>query len=206
MSRAAGFDHQIARPAAVARWIPAVRRRYPKFHRQDASRVAGRENFVSTPFSKTHTYAVNLEWTGNTGAGTSGYRSYRRDHELTAGDAKPPISGSSDPAFRGDATRWNPEELLLAALSACHQLAYLHLCADAGIVVTAYTDRAEGIMQETTGGGGHFVRVTLHPRVTVAAGSDAAKAHELHHAAHELCFIANSVNFPVEAEPEIVSA
>lgn len=151
-----------------------------------------------------HQYAVTVHWTGNTGAGTSGYRSYARSHEITAGAGKPPIPGSSDWVFRGDASRWNPEELLLAALAGCHQLAYLHLCADAGVVVTAYEDHAEGMMEETADGGGHFVRATLRPRVTLAAGSDEAKARELHHAAHEKCFIASSVNFPVEAEPEIV--
>jgi len=163
------------------------------------------KNIVAPPFSKTHAYAVTLQWIGNTGAGTSGYRTYRRDHQITAGEAKPAIPGSSDPVFRGDPARWNPEELLVAALSACHQLAYLHLCADAGIVVTAYTDRAEGVMQETPDGGGHFLSVTLHPRVTIAAGSDAAKALDLHHTAHEKCFIASSVNFPVTAEPEIAT-
>jgi organic hydroperoxide reductase OsmC/OhrA len=156
--------------------------------------------------ARTHHYEVTLEWTGNTGDGTSGYRSYRRDHTLSAGRAKPPILGSSDPTFRGDHARWNPEELLLAALSACHQLAYLHLCADAGIVVVAYQDRAEGVMEETADGGGHFISATLRPQVTVAAGSDVAKAQELHHAAHEKCFIASSVSFPVHAEPRVAEA
>ncbi len=151
----------------------------------------------------THRYAVTVEWTGNTGAGTSGYRAYQRRHEISA-NGKPPIPGSSDPAFRGDAARWNPEELLVAALSGCHQLSYLHLCADAGIVVLAYADDAEGLMQEEDGGAGQFQSVLLRPRVTVAAGSDLAKARALHDAAHALCFIARSVNFPVRHEPEIL--
>ena len=154
---------------------------------------------------KIHHYAVTIQWTGNTGSGTISYRSYERQHEIAA-PLKPPIPGSSDPFFHGDPARWNPEELLVAALSACHQLAYLHLCADAGIVVVAYSDRAEGTMLQTPDGGGHFETVTLHPHVTIAPGSDAAKAHDLHHAAHTLCFIANSVNFPVLCEPEIVLA
>ena len=103
--------------------------------------------------AKTHSYTVTLQWTGNTGTGTSGYRDYRRDHEIAAA-GKPPIPGSSDAHFRGDAARWNPEELLVAALSACHQLSYLHCCADAGIVVLAYTDRAEGLMEEAPNGSG----------------------------------------------------
>jgi organic hydroperoxide reductase OsmC/OhrA len=153
--------------------------------------------------AKKHRYSVTVEWTGNTGTGTSGYRSYGRQHEISTGTEKPPIPGSSDPSFRGDAARWNPEELLVASLSACHELWYLHLCAEAGIVVVAYVDNAEGVMEETPDGSGHFERVLLRPRVKVIPGSDTAKARALHHAAHEKCFIANSVNFPVQLEPEI---
>ncbi len=153
--------------------------------------------------TKTHRYSVDVTWTGNTGSGTSGYRNYERRHEISAGTGKPVIAGSSDPAFRGDAARWNPEELLVASLSACHKLWYLHLCADAGIVVLAYADHAEGVMEEAAEGAGCFRRVVLRPRITVAAGSDLSKAREIHKAAHAKCFIANSVNFPVELEPEI---
>jgi organic hydroperoxide reductase OsmC/OhrA len=142
-----------------------------------------------------------VTWTGNTGTGTSGYRSYERRHEIAA-EGKPAIGASSDPVFRGDRTRWNPEELLVAALSSCHQLSYLHLCADAGIVVVEYVDHAEGWMEETPDGAGQFTRVVLRPKVTISAG-DAAKAKELHHEAHAKCFIARSVNFPVENGPEI---
>jgi len=152
---------------------------------------------------KTHHYAVTITWTGNTGAGTSDYRSYERQYEISAGARKPVIPGSSDPAFRGDPSRWNPEELLVASLSACHQLWYLHLCADAGIVVVKYVDRAEGVMQEDADGSGHFERVILRPEVTVAPGSDLLKARELHALAHAKCFIANSMNFPVQHEPDI---
>lgn len=154
---------------------------------------------------KDHHYAVTVTWTGNQGTGTSGYRSYSRAHEIAAG-VKPVIPGSSDPAFRGDAARWNPEDLLVASLSACHKLWYLSLCAGAGIVVTDYVDNAEGWMAEEQGGAGQFTRVTLRPQVTIAAGSDAEKARHLHHTAHDMCFIARSVNFPVEAEPQIIQA
>ena len=153
---------------------------------------------------KEHRYAVTVEWTGNTGTGTAGYRTYERRHEITApGATKPGIPGSSDPVFRGDRARWNPEELLVAALSACHQLWYLHLCADAGVVVTGYVDRAEGTLAEGADGGGRFSRVMLRPLVTVAPGTDVGRARALHGQAHALCFIANSVNCPVELEPEI---
>jgi organic hydroperoxide reductase OsmC/OhrA len=155
---------------------------------------------------KTHRYAVTVKWTGNTGTGTSGYKNYERQHEISTGADKPLIPGSSDPAFRGDPARWNPEELLVASLSACHKLWYLHLCAEAGIVVVDYIDSAEGMMEETADGSGRFVRVILRPKVTVAPGCDIAKARELHDPAHAKCFIANSVNFPVQHEPEIKAA
>jgi organic hydroperoxide reductase OsmC/OhrA len=153
--------------------------------------------------AKTHRYSVVVEWTGNTGTGTSGYRDYERRYDISAGVRKPVIPGSSDPAFRGDPTRWNPEDLLVASISACHKLWYLHLCAEAGIAVLAYVDHAEGEMEEAADGSGRFTRVTLRPRVTVAAGADMAMARQLHAAAHAKCFIANSVNFPVQHEPDI---
>ena len=154
---------------------------------------------------KQHNYQLALRWTGNHGSGTSSYRAYARDHEIEA-DAKAPIAGSSDPQFRGDARRWSPEELLVASLSACHQLWYLHLCADAGVVVVAYEDQPQGIMNENTGGDGQFVSVVLHPRVTISPESDVAIAERLHHEAHAKCFIARSVNFPVTHQPTIASA
>jgi organic hydroperoxide reductase OsmC/OhrA len=155
--------------------------------------------------TREHRYAVSLTWNGNIGSGTSGYRDYSRSFEIGA-DGKPAIQGSADPAFRGDPSRWNPEELLVASLSACHKLWYLHLAAEAGIIVTAYADRAEGVMEVGRDGVGRFTSVVLHPTVTVAAGSDVGRARTLHKPAHEKCFIANSVNFPVGCEPEIVVA
>jgi len=148
-----------------------------------------------------HRYTIDLAWTGNRGTGTSSYRAYGRDHEITAG-AKPMIPGSSDPAFRGDADRWNPEELLVASIAACHKLWYLHLAAEAGIVVVDYRDQAAGTMQENADGSGQFVSMTLNPVVTITTG-DAAQAHALHHKAHAMCFIARSVNFPVSCAPTI---
>jgi organic hydroperoxide reductase OsmC/OhrA len=149
----------------------------------------------------THTYHAQLTWTGNRGEGTSTYRAYGREHEITI-DGKPTISGSADPHFRGDATRYNPEELLVASLSACHMLSFLHLCADAGIRVERYADAATGTMRTAQDGGGHFVEVVLHPTVGVAAGAniDVARIDALHERAHHLCFIASSVNFPVRCE------
>ncbi|MGA8278108.1 MAG: OsmC family protein [Rhodanobacteraceae bacterium] len=150
-----------------------------------------------------HRYATSVRWTGNRGTGTSSYRAYARDHVIE-GDGKSAIDGSADAHFRGDRTRWNPEELLVASLAACHQLAYLHLCADAGVVVTGYEDHAKGTMIEHADGGAAFASVVLHPAVRVDAGSDRALALSLHEKAHALCFIARSVRFPVTCEPTVM--
>ena len=158
----------------------------------------------SGAMAREHRYTTTVTWTGNTGTGTSSYRAYERSHEIGA-TGKPPIPASSDPHFRGDAARYNPEELLVASLSSCHMLWYLHLCASAGIVVTRYADAAEGVMAEEGDGGGRFTRVVLRPQIRVQAGADLAQAHVLHHDAHAKCFIANSVNFPIECEPSITA-
>jgi organic hydroperoxide reductase OsmC/OhrA len=152
---------------------------------------------------KTHHYQINLQWTGNEGTGTSDYRSYKRDHLLSGLGKMLEIPGSSDPSFRGDPGRYNPEELLVASLSACHMLWFLHLCAVNKIVVIDYQDEATGIMEETEDGGGRFREVTLHPVVTVAEQEMAARTEALHHEAHRLCFIANSCNFPVKHQAEV---
>ncbi len=146
-----------------------------------------------------HMYKAKLTWTGNLGEGTSGYKAYTRDYDV-AFEGKPVIKGSSDPNYFGDATRHNPEDMLLAALSACHMLWYLHLCAVNRIVITDYEDRAEGVMEISRDGSGLFTGVTLRPQVIIAAGSDAAKAEGLHKRAGELCNIARSVSFPVRHE------
>ena len=152
-----------------------------------------------------HRYRLEIAWTGNRGTGTSAYAAYARDHEIRA-PGKPALPGSSDPTFRGDPACWNPEELLVASLSACHMLWYLHLCAEAGVVVTDYLDHAEGIMVEPRSGEAKFERVILKPRIRLAPGADLAVARSLHDLAHRRCFIANSVNFAVEHAPEFVPA
>lgn len=148
-----------------------------------------------------HKYKVSVQWTGNRGSGTSGYRDYSRDHVIASG-SKPAIPGSSDAAFLGDAKRWNPEDLLVASASACHKLWYLHLCSDAGIIVLDYRDDAEGIMLDSPQQG-RFSQIVLRPRVVIQAGGDVDRAQHLHHAAHEKCYIANSVNFPILCEPVV---
>ena len=154
---------------------------------------------------KDHAYTVTVTWTGNTGRGASSYRDYERSHVIEI-IGKPPIPASSDPAFRGDTARYNPEELLVASLSSCHMLWYLHLCSTAGIAVQAYQDVAEGVMIEDAAGGGRFKEVVLQPEITLPVGADQARAAALHGAAHAKCFIANSVNFPVRCEPVFLTA
>ena len=154
---------------------------------------------------KQHSYEVQLVWTGNDGAGTRTYKGYRRDHTILC-EGKPEILGSSDPNFRGDRTRYSPEELLVASLSSCHMLWYLHLCSMNHLTVVNYRDEALGVMRENADGSGEFVRVTLKPTVTVTAGDDRAKALSLHHEAHRLCFIARSMNFEVDVAAEIEGA
>ncbi|WP_029151022.1 OsmC family protein [Microbacterium indicum] len=151
-----------------------------------------------------HSYALTTTWTGDRGTGTSGYRDYARDVTVAA-TGKPDVLGSADVPFRGDGTRWNPEEQLLAALSQCHLLSYLHACTLRGAIVRSYVDDAEGSMV-TEGNGGRFERVVLRPRIEVADQAMVQDAVDAHHEAHEWCFIANSVNFPVEIEPVVTVA
>ena len=153
-----------------------------------------------------HTFSATLRWIGNLGTGTSSYRAYGRDYELSGPLKNSPIAGSSAKTYRGDDTRYNPEELLVAALSSCHLLAYLHLCANAGIVVTAYDDFAEGAMRTNPDGSGEFTQVTLRPRVQITDPARTAEADALHERAHDVCFIARSVNFPVRCEATTMSS
>jgi len=152
---------------------------------------------------RTHTYRIHNLWTGNLGEGTASYRGYSRDFELEGTGKLLAVPCSSDPYFRGDKTRYNTEELLVGCLSGCHMLWVLHLCADAGIVVTEYRDEATGEMLEHEDGSGEFVRVTLRPRMTIADAAHVENALALHDRAHSLCFLARSMNFPVEHEAEV---
>lgn len=156
--------------------------------------------------TRAHHYRITTRWTGNLGPGTAAYTAYSRSHELSAEGKAAPIPGTSDPRFRGDPARYNPEELLLGALSACHMLWVLHLCADAGIIATEYSDEAEAEMCELADGSGQFTRAVLRPRMRITDASRIADAAAIHERAHHLCFIARSVNFPVECVPQITAA
>jgi organic hydroperoxide reductase OsmC/OhrA len=159
---------------------------------------------VSNVHKGTHRYAARLVWEGNLGQGTSGYAGYSRRFRVSI-EGKPDIVGSADPAFRGEADAHNPEDLLVAALSSCHMLSYLALCARNSVVVVGYSDEAHGVMNETPDGGGRFESVTLHPRASIADKSKEALAMELHEKAHSQCFIASSCNFPVYHKPIVTS-
>ncbi len=147
--------------------------------------------------SNTHHYSLLLKWTGNTGSGTSDYKSYLRSHQIII-ENKTVIEATSDKAFRGDASKHNPEELLLASVSSCHMLWYLHICADAGVVVVEYTDKPTGELEITSNGSGRFTEIILRPDIYVTKDFMIEKAISLHEKAHQMCFIANSVNFPIK--------
>ena len=148
---------------------------------------------------KEHHYNTHLQWTGNLGKGTESYRGYERAHMISA-EGKPLISCSSDPSFRGDRSKYNPEEMFLASLSSCHMLWFLHFCSEAGVIVQEYSDSATGLMLESEDGNGRFKEVILHPHVIVKEKWMMEKVDSLHDKAHHFCFISNSCNFPVRHE------
>ncbi len=147
-----------------------------------------------------HHYSLTVRWTGNLGDGTSSYRGYSRDHDIRI-PGLPVLPGSADPTFHGDRDRYNPEQLLLAALAQCHMLSFLHVAVKHGVVVTAYQDDATGVMHLNRDGSGQFESVTLNPGVTVADAAHVELAEQLHREANAVCFIARSVNFPVLHSP-----
>ncbi len=150
--------------------------------------------------NREHSYELTVTWTGNRGTGTSTYRSYGRDHVVSGADHED-ILGSADRVFHGERSRWNPEQLLLAALSQCHLLSYLHVASSAGVVVTDYVDHPTGTMVEDGHDGGQFTSVTLNPEVRITDPTQIELANSLHEKANALCFIARSVNFPVHHKP-----
>ncbi len=153
---------------------------------------------------KQHDYQISLEWTGNKGSGTFDYRSYSRNHTILGTNKSIEILGSSDPSFRGDKDRYNPEELFLSSIASCHMLWYLHLCSVNDIIVLEYTDTPKGNLMEKEDGSGAFSEVVLLPTVTISPSSDVTIANQLHQQAHAMCFIANSCNFPIRHNPNII--
>jgi len=155
---------------------------------------------------KKHNYNVKVEWTGNEGAGTLNYTSYNRNHTILSNGKYDKIHGSSDPSFLGDQTKYNPEDLFLSSLSACHMLWYLHLCSVHKIIITAYIDHATGVMEEITNGSGKFIEVILNPKIKVTNSAMLLKANQLHKEANKMCFVANSCNFKIRHNPIITVA
>ena len=155
---------------------------------------------------KTHTYEIKVAWTGNEGKGTLNYKSYNRNHSISANGKYDDILGSSDPSFLGDKSRYNPEDLFLSSLSSCHMLWYLHLCSVHKIIVTDYVDNATAVMEETKNGSGRFKEVVLNPVVTIKNKELTEKANALHTEANKMCFIANSCNFEIGHNPKVVIA
>lgn len=147
-----------------------------------------------------HHYNLKATWEGNKGEGTKNVRAYDRSHTVTIA-GKPQLFLTTDNAPVGDKNKLNPEDLLVTSVSSCHMLSYLYVCALEGIVITSYEDNATGTMIEHKEGGGNFKEVTLNPVFTVAEESMKQRAIELHHKAHEICYIANSVNFEVKCNP-----
>jgi organic hydroperoxide reductase OsmC/OhrA len=166
------------------------------------SRVALQGARERRPDERRLEYDVRVRWEGNRGTGTSAYTAYGREHEIAAGD-RPPIPGSADPLFRGDSRRYSPEDLLVAAASGCHMLWYLQLCADAGVTVLEYEDRAWGRMSIAPEGEGAFDQIVLRPRIVIDSGSDPELARRLQDDAHDRCFIANSLRCPVRCETTV---
>ena len=153
---------------------------------------------------KSHNYEIKVEWTGNEGNGTINYKTYNRNHEISSKGKYNKINGSSDPSFLGDKTKYNPEDLFISSISACHMLWYLHLCSVNKIVVTEYIDNATGIMEETENGSGKFTEVILNPNVKITNPGLINKANELHSEANKMCFIANSCNFKIGNKPNTI--
>lgn len=154
---------------------------------------------------KQHHYSVNVNWTGNTGQGTQNYKAYQRDYDVAI-EGKPIIKGSSDPSFRGDETRYNPEELFVASISSCHMLWFLHLCSENDITVISYRDDANGVMKEEKNGSGYFESIILKPFVTILEAKKKDLINQLHKKANQMCFIANSCNIKIGHEPVTIVA
>lgn len=139
-----------------------------------------------------------MSWDGASRHGLEFRDRTKRRHTISHPE-KPDIDGSAAPAFHGETTRWNPEELLLAALSQCHMLTFFYLAHEEGLEVVDYEDTPEATLRTHADGSGEMTEAILKPRVTVRGGWEGS-LDDMHHRAHELCFIARSVNFPVTHE------
>jgi len=153
---------------------------------------------------KVNNYKIRVEWTVNKGNGTLNDKSYSRNHNISSEEKHNLIHDSSDPSFSGERTKYNPEELFISSISACHMLWYLHLCSINKIVVTEYIDNAKGFMEETENSNGKFTEVILNPTVKITDPSSINKANKLHTDANGISFIAKSCNFKIKHKPNTI--
>lgn len=149
-----------------------------------------------------HIFKATLNWKPKEGENTQNPRNYTRDHEVKITDKKL-LQLSAAKSFRGDTNLLNPEDLLLSAITSCHMMSYLYVCSQNQVEILSYSDNSEGIL-EVVGDGGSFERVDLNPVVTIKNPKDIELAKELHTKANELCFIANSCNFPIHHKAKIL--
>lgn len=143
-----------------------------------------------------HLFKAEVDWTSNQKPSDSTKRFYSKTHQIII-EGKPVLNVSAAKAFKGDPELYNPEDLLLSSLVSCHMMSYLYVCAQNDIEVLEYSDNAEATLEVAADGSGRFVAVRLYPKVKISNSDKIELAVELHTKANQLCFIANSCNFPV---------
>ncbi|MEO8535864.1 MAG: OsmC family protein [Flavobacterium sp.] len=143
-----------------------------------------------------HTFKATANWTSKQNPEDSTKRFYSKSHKISI-EGKPVLNVSAAKAFKGDPELYNPEDLLLSSLVSCHMMSYLYVCSQNGIEVLKYLDNAEATLEVNPDGSGRFTEVRLNPKVVIADSDKIQLALELHKKANQLCFIANSCNFPV---------
>lgn len=152
-----------------------------------------------------HTFKAEANWTSKKDITDSSKRFYNKSHQVKI-EGKPILDVSAAKAFKGDPELYNPEDLLLSSLVSCHMMSYLYVCSQNGIEVLEYSDNAEAALEVNPDGSGRFVEVKLFPKVKISNPDQIELALNLHFKANQLCFIANSCNFPVlhEASCEVL--
>ncbi|MGV0996986.1 OsmC family protein [Empedobacter falsenii] len=143
-----------------------------------------------------HLFKVALNWIKKESKMDSSTRIYTKSHHISI-EGKPDLEVSAAKAFKGDPNLYNPEDLLLSSLTSCHMMSYLYCCAQHKIEVISYQDHSEATLQVNPDGSGKIVKVDLFPDIIISDSSQIELALSLHKKANELCFIANSCNFPV---------
>jgi len=143
-----------------------------------------------------HLFKAEANWTSSPNPEQSASKFYSKSHKIVI-EGKPVLNVSAAKAFKGDPELYNPEDLLLSSLVSCHMMSYLYVCSQNGIEILEYSDNAEATLEVSPDGSGRFVEVVLKPKVKISNPDKTDLALELHTKANQLCFIANSCNFPV---------